>query len=477
MMTDLCFVIMPFGEKVNTANKKIDFDIVYNTLIKPAIENSGLKPLREDESTLGGIVIKNMFQRIIFCDIAITDITFDNPNVYYELGIRHAVRPFSTIIICEETHKTHPFNVTGLRIIEYQYDFEKKEIKEAKLQIARLQNLLTEIKSKADDIDPDSPLKLLLNEFEFPKVDYLKATAHEFEDWVKQSQGKIEKIYKIVSEWKKLDTEFRRTKNEAVQAAQKKKIEELKSVEDALKPNPLTEYPLLIAILKAYKDTDSNIQVIELLESPSLPDHVRKKYIELEERRAHAYKMLGKYDESENILSELVEKCNTEKLPWLTALLASVYKHKAGLAMQEGKPWLANSRIKKAIDLYTQSFEDNPNDYYPGIRLLNLLYTSNVEDAKTRYEKYLPLVEFSIKRRLNKNKKEYWALASRVELEIMRGNKEAALESACEAWDCLHARWKRESTAKQLHKIADYRESVLKEDVTWIREITRDFEG
>lgn len=474
-MTDLCFVIMPFGEKVNAANKKIDFDIVYDTLIKPAIIKSGLKSLREDESTLGGIVIKNMFQRILFCDIAITDITFDNPNVYYELGIRHAVRTSSTIIICEKTHKTHPFNITGLRIIEYEYDFEKKEIKNGEKKVAQLQNLLTEIKAKAD-VDPDSPLKLLLEEFEFPKVDYLKTTADEFEDWVKHSQQKVENIQKIVAEWKKLDSSFRRTKEEASRLAQLKKIEELKSIEDTLKPHPLKEYPVLIAVLKAYKDTNSNNEIITLLESPYLPDAVRTKYIELEERRANAYKMSGKYDEAEVILCELVDKSNTEKAPWLRALLASVYKHKAGNALEDGKPEIAKNRIKKAIELYTQSFEDNPNDYYPGIRLLNLLYTSNLEDAKTRYEKYLPLVEFSISRRLNKNKKEYWALASRVELEVMKGNIQAASDIACDAVDSQHAYWKRESTVKQLSKIVAYKESVLNEDVTGIRKIITVFE-
>ena len=476
-MLDLCFIIMPFGEKVNASNKKIDFDIVYDTLIKPAVLKADLKPLREDESMLGGIVIKNMFQRIIFCDIAITDITFDNPNVYYELGIRHAVRPHTTIIICEKTHKTHPFNITGLRIIEYEYDFEKKEIKEGEMKMSQLQNLLTEIKLNAYDIDPDSPIKLLLNEFEFPKVDYLKATANDFEDWVKQSHRKIENIYEIVSEWKKLDAEFRRTKTEAVKVARQKKIEELKSIEDSLKPHLLKEYSVLIAILKAYKDTNSNTQIIELLESDYLPCEVREKYIELEERRAHAYKMLGEYNATEEILSRLIEKCNTEKLPWLIALLASVHKHKAQLARQEGKIGLANTRIKKAIELYTQSFEDNPNDYYPGIRLLNMLYTSDLEDAKCKYEKYLPLVEFSINRRLNKNKKEYWALASRVELEVMKSNVETASESAYCALDCQHAPWKRESTVKQLNIIADYRESTLKEDVTWIRKIITEFEG
>lgn len=475
-MTNLCFVIMPFGEKVNAANKKIDFDVVYDSLIKTAITKSGLKSLREDESVLGGIVIKNMFQRIIFCDIAIADITFDNPNVYYELGIRHAVRPSSTIILCEKTHRTHPFNITGLRIIEYEYDFEKKEIKEAEKKVEQLYNLLTAIRAKADDIDPDSPLKLLLSEFEFPKVDYLKTTSDEFEDFVKSSQKKVENIHTIVAEWKKLDAEFRRTKNDVLKEAADSKIKELQGIEDTLKPSPLKEYSVLIALLKAYKDTNSNKRILALLESPDLPVEAREKYIELEERRAHAYKMQGQYDVTEEILTRLVDRCNTDRLPWLIALLASVQKHKAGEAMREGKAGLATSRIKKAIELYIQSFEDNPNDYYPGIRLLNLLYTSNIEGAQAKYDKYLPLVEFSIQRRLNKNKKEYWALASRVELEVMKSIEQAAFESTYEVLDCQHAPWKRTSTAKQLQKIADYRETILKEDVSWIRKIIAEFE-
>jgi tetratricopeptide (TPR) repeat protein len=187
--------------------------------------------------------------------------------------------------------------------------------------------------------------------------------------------------------------------------------------------------------------------------------------------------MLGKFDETEHILSTLVEKCNTEKLPWLIALLASVHKHKANLALKEGKQGLANNRIKKAIELYTQSFDENPNDYYPGIRLLNLLFTSNLEEAKNTYAQYLPLVEFSIRRRLKRNKKEYWALASRVELEVMKGNADAAMETTYDALDTPHAYWKRETTGKQLYKIADYRESILKEDVGWIRTIIKEFEG
>ncbi len=476
-MTDLCFVIMPFGEKVNAANKKIDFDVVYDTLIKSAITKAGMKSLREDESMLGGIVIKNMFQRIIFCDIAIADITFDNPNVYYELGIRHAVRPASTIIICEKTHRTHPFNITGLRIIEYEYDFEKKEIREVEKKVDQLYTLMTGITAKEDSIDPDSPLKLLLSEFEFPKVDYLKTTSDEFEDFVKRSQKKIENINKIVADWKKLDAAFRKTKDDTIKAAAQSKIDLLQSIEETLNPNPLQEYSVLVALLKAYKDTNSNERIIALLESPGVPADAREKYLELEERRAQAYKMLGQLDVAEEILSRLVDNCNTDRHPWLISLLASIYKHKAGQAMREGKEGLAISRMKKAIELYIQSFEDNPNDYYPGIRLLNLLFTSNIEGAQLKYDKYLPLVEFSLERRLKKNKKEYWALASRVELEIMKGNEEAASESAYEVLDCQHAPWKRASTARQVKKIADYRETVLKEDVSWIRKIVAEFEG
>ncbi|GJL64199.1 MAG: hypothetical protein NPIRA04_28530 [Nitrospirales bacterium] len=58
MNRPLCFVLMPFGKKRNTAGSLIDFDEVYQTLIRPAIEEADLEPLCADEEMTGRIIHK-----------------------------------------------------------------------------------------------------------------------------------------------------------------------------------------------------------------------------------------------------------------------------------------------------------------------------------------------------------------------------------------------------------------------------------
>src|SRR5512135_2237858 len=110
MSLPLCFVVMPFGKKPNIAGGVVDFDAIYQELIAPAIEQAGLQPLRADEEMTGGIIHKPMFERLILCEYAVADLTFANANVFYELGVRHAVRPYSTVLIFA-TGTRLPFDV------------------------------------------------------------------------------------------------------------------------------------------------------------------------------------------------------------------------------------------------------------------------------------------------------------------------------------------------------------------------------
>src|SRR3954447_5668816 len=95
----LCFVLMPFGRKSDPTGVTIDFDAVYQELIAPAVRAAELEPIRADEEVTGGIVHKPMFERLILCEYAVADLTFANANVFYELGVRHAVRPYSTVLV------------------------------------------------------------------------------------------------------------------------------------------------------------------------------------------------------------------------------------------------------------------------------------------------------------------------------------------------------------------------------------------
>src|ERR1043166_4468148 len=111
MAKPLCFVLMPFGKKPDAAGAVVDFDSVYRDLIAPAIAEAKMEPLRADEEMTGGIIHKPMFERLILCEYVVADLTTANANVFYELGLRHAVRPCSTRLIFSQGGSQLPSDV------------------------------------------------------------------------------------------------------------------------------------------------------------------------------------------------------------------------------------------------------------------------------------------------------------------------------------------------------------------------------
>src|SRR6266436_9348424 len=120
-LAPLCFVLMPFGTKADKAGRVTNFDTVYQKVIAPAVEQAGLEPIRADEEKIGGSIHKPMFERLMLCHYAVADITGANPNVFYELGIRHALRPRSTVILFVEG-TVIPFDIALVRGIPYRTD-------------------------------------------------------------------------------------------------------------------------------------------------------------------------------------------------------------------------------------------------------------------------------------------------------------------------------------------------------------------
>ena len=117
----LCFVVMPFGVKPDGEGGSVDFDAVYEELLAPAIRAAGLEPLRADQELVGGLIHKPMFERLILADYAVADLTTANANVFYELGVRHAVRPYSTVLVSADVKRT-PFDLAPDRVLPYALD-------------------------------------------------------------------------------------------------------------------------------------------------------------------------------------------------------------------------------------------------------------------------------------------------------------------------------------------------------------------
>lgn len=163
----VCFVIMGFGKKTDySTGKTLDLDKTYKNIIQPAVELSGYQCVRADEIQDAGLIDKSMYALLMQADLVVADISTFNPNAIYELGIRHAVRPYSTIVIKEEEGKI-PFDLDHTRIFHYKHLGEDIGADEA----ARCQ------KSLSDKIDwvtkhslVDSPLYDFIKDINPPKI-------------------------------------------------------------------------------------------------------------------------------------------------------------------------------------------------------------------------------------------------------------------------------------------------------------------
>lgn len=116
----ICFVVQGFGEKTDfTTGKKFNLDNSYQ-VIKEAVQGAGLECIRADEIVHSGIIDAPMYQEILHADLVIADLSTYNVNAAYELGVRHALRPFATIIVAEDGMK-YPFDFGHIAIRKYKH--------------------------------------------------------------------------------------------------------------------------------------------------------------------------------------------------------------------------------------------------------------------------------------------------------------------------------------------------------------------
>ena len=108
----ICFVISPIGEPSSSTRRKSDQ--VLRHIIRPAVEPA-YRAVRADEIAEPGLITSQIMQHVIEDDLVISDLTDLNPNVLYELAVRHAIlKPFVQIIT---KGQTIPFDVSGIRTV------------------------------------------------------------------------------------------------------------------------------------------------------------------------------------------------------------------------------------------------------------------------------------------------------------------------------------------------------------------------
>jgi hypothetical protein len=165
-----CFVVMGFGKKTDfETGRTLDLDMSYQNMIKPAVEAAGLKCIRADEIVHSGMIDVPMYEQLLTADVVVADLSTSNKNALYELGVRHALRPYTTVVIAEDGIKVFPFDLSHVVVRQYHHLGEDIGVKEA----ARFSELLTraivEVMRK-EPRDKDSPVYTLLSKLDPPAL-------------------------------------------------------------------------------------------------------------------------------------------------------------------------------------------------------------------------------------------------------------------------------------------------------------------
>src|SRR5680860_169883 len=141
------FIVRPFGIK-----NEIDFDGVHEKLIVPALEKAGIKGYTTGIIVETGNIRQDMFQLLLTSDLVIADISVHNANVFYELGIRHALRSGKTLLIrCQKDEV--PFDLKTDRYLSYDQDDPASDI----------DVLCESLKKTINSARDDSPVFLMLH--------------------------------------------------------------------------------------------------------------------------------------------------------------------------------------------------------------------------------------------------------------------------------------------------------------------------
>ena len=151
----LCFVLLPLGVKPDAEGFAIDFDGIYRQIIAPSVHAAGFEPVPAEEEFSGGINHKPMFERLVLCDYAIADVTTADANVFYELGVREAMRPHTTVLLYAEGRRL-PFDVAPIHALCYRLDARGKPAD------SEVERKLVALLKTARDRSPDTPVYQLL---------------------------------------------------------------------------------------------------------------------------------------------------------------------------------------------------------------------------------------------------------------------------------------------------------------------------
>ncbi len=436
MPNKTCFVVMGFGLKTDyTKPKTFNLDKTYRNIIKPAALAAELDCVRADEIVHSGNINVPMYERLLNADVVVADVSTYNCNAFYELGVRHALRPFTTIIISEDG-LTFPFDVGQIAVRKYHHlgeGIDSEEVERMKTELSEAMKIISEKK------DGDSPVYTFIKDLKPPALPLAEAIAAAAAGLPVQPMAFAS--YALQS------------KNDATLSTR------MQQGEKALQESDFALAKAQFADLHQNIPNDSSVlhKLVLATYKAELPNKT--------EALKEALRMLEALHPNESTDPETL------------GLLQAVHKRLWNLTGERSSLETAIWASEKAFYL--------KNDYYSGINLAHLYnvrasisggndaVTDSVLAERTR-RRVVSICEGlldSVERQLDHDAK-YWVLATLAEAETGLGNEDMSRKYLNQAIALVPApaKWMIESTQEQLSKLRGLlANSPLKSGITPIQ--------
>jgi hypothetical protein len=417
------FVVMPFGTKPAADGTPIDFNTVYSRLIQPALQEAGLEPFRADQELRAGDIRTDMFQELLLADLVLADLTIDNPNVWYELGVRHALRSRGVVLISGGKVPT-AFDLYTDRKLRYSLRDGVPDPDRLSQEHHSLVRMLTSTMESWHGRSV-SPVYTLLPNLQEP-------------DW------KTLRIGSVCEYWEAHDTWQRRLQL----ARRENRLGDLLVLADeapvaALRGEALVEVGKALRLARRYHlayetlnrgadltPSGSSLQselrreqgmCLERLASDRVPGY------SLDRVRDHYGQLLNAWPDDPSIAETHALAARVEKQAWL-----ELWRHEKNVDRRRQMAIEEKATLQLAIDGYLTGFRADPANYYTGINALTLIHLQAHLGLRSSTDPQLVTIAGAVRFSADAARQEpdpFFALAALAELEVLTGSAETAADA------------------------------------------------
>jgi len=352
----------------------------------------------------------------------VADLTTANANVYYALGIRHTIKPYTTVCLMSSKTKLE-FDLNFSRAYPYTVDDDGHIIDVDK----HIEAITIKLETAKSQKSTDSPVHQLVEGIHFEN-----SLAHEKTDIFRDKV-----IYESTVKEALADIRNHSNKTERLSLLQR-------YMED-IQPLANQETGVLIDVLLTYRAIGTWAEMVAYAEA--LPEYVFHTQM-VQEQYGFALNRNKQPLKAISILDRLITKSGAN--PETNGILVRVYKDLSD--SHKGQNIKYNAYLQKAKETYLSGFESGMRDAYPGVNAVTLMVLTNDD----RYHKLVAVVEMAVMQKIKQKTPDYWDYATLFELALIVDDLERAEMWITKALACPIEDWMTESTKNNSIKLLEH---------------------